>query len=706
MNLLTGLLVAGGFVEANAAVDFSKLGSLPTGDSLKLPGFSGGLKVDGTKDKGKGGFNDVFQFFLAPPSLNTTVPVFSTDAYSIEFGCFDNGEDGMEVVGAFILDVKPPGEGAHFGVIFPEISTSDNVPGVSVCPSEEVVEIDEETGLKCLLSTDSVSGTETDVVTQNPDDVNLLFSDGTAILSGDDFGTVVLTGLNGNSTLEEEFGVPSSCAVFGSWWLKVPKGLGFSVGESVVTTEKAEETGVKGFGDLFSFKDGSADSIKLPFDSLEFPLLGAEKEFASVGGKGKGPFKGILSYYLNVPEINSTQTVLSTPEVDLTFSCLERDGSVYAVQGLVFKSPEKEAFSILTSIPSDGPFFEFDQCGEVIDDLETFAPGTEDISCVLDTRSTESNNPNVTIEDFDKFLLRSTSGLQIRQPEDEVAAIRTGTEGNAEFEEFFGNDGSCATFGPIILDIPKGMPFELNSKPPTAKGKTAMISKDGKEGTDSGFKLGGLTDSLKLDFDLSGIVPGGAAVDKLGVAGKAPTPIIYSVAPLSLNSTMNVFSTDTVSLDFACLDDDVNNDFVGVFFMTVKAGKEDIAFVAESDDGESDDGLIFGYPGCQDEENAVIVVPKGETFTCFLEEASVSRNTTEINIEKDDEALVQFSDGFHFTVGDDSTPIVVAPSGSNTELNKLFGAESQCLAWGYVNLLVPKGEKVKVLGGPGTIVEA
>uniref|UniRef100_A0A0K6S9L9 Uncharacterized protein n=1 Tax=Chromera velia CCMP2878 TaxID=1169474 RepID=A0A0K6S9L9_9ALVE len=601
---------------------------------------------EGKRDQG--GFEDLFQFFVAPPSVNSSVTVFSTQSYSVGFTCAE--EDG-EIFGLFLLDVKPQEEEFAFitgleslsgtyvsDVLVPCANAPDNSQGGN---RNGLVVVPPNTALHCVLmdsrdgeGNPGVPADSTEVDAQRAGYMDVRFADGSQFVSGDNFAAVIVTGAERNETLVEDFGIPSACAAFGSIFVKVPKGLGFSEGDMVDAAKgDAEKKTDEGFGDFFPFKDLS-DGLK-----FELPDLGgfsSPSKDSFQGAKGKGPFKGVVSYYLNSPAINSTVTVLSTPLVDLEFNCLERDGRVYGQQSLN-----------------------------------------------LNSRSVMSDDTNVEAEDLDDFHLRFENGLQIQQHDEEVASVVTGTEGNSNFTQFFKAPSSCVTFGPIILDIPKGVPFEVNSNPPAQKYSSDL--KDTKDLSSGGFKLDGLSDSLNLDFDLSGLSSGG-----LGGKGDA-----------ILKGKKDILQ--------------YFEEVLGIFFMTVKAGKSDLAFIVENDDGDTTD-TFFGIRGRQaidGPQNDLVIVPAGEELVCFLEEFGTgdlddgpNLNETGILVQTDDEVMVQFSDGFQFTIGDQSTPIILTGVDGNSTLTDSFGVPSSCAAFGYVNFLIPKGEKVNTLGGPGGLPSA
>uniref|UniRef100_A0A0G4FGR7 Jacalin-type lectin domain-containing protein n=1 Tax=Chromera velia CCMP2878 TaxID=1169474 RepID=A0A0G4FGR7_9ALVE len=243
--LITFLCIA--FVgHVEAALDMPlKFGDL--GGAMKLPDFSGlaggkttDLKGDG---KGKGGFDNVLPFFVAPPAVNSSVTVYSTNAYSIDFFCaeVDDGNSGTEVVGFYVLDVKPPEKDFTF-ITSTELDFS-TVQFDSIVLCQDMLQVvPAGTGFQCILSVGGgVPPDETDVIGATTDELTIKFEDGSQVVSGDEFGAVMLTGVEGNNTMMTEFGIPSSCAAFGELYVQVPKGQGFSVGPSSSSGGKTEE---------------------------------------------------------------------------------------------------------------------------------------------------------------------------------------------------------------------------------------------------------------------------------------------------------------------------------------------------------------------------------------------------------------------------------------------------------------------------------
>uniref|UniRef100_A0A0G4GXF4 Uncharacterized protein n=1 Tax=Chromera velia CCMP2878 TaxID=1169474 RepID=A0A0G4GXF4_9ALVE len=696
MRLVPALFVAVGVGQATAVADMGGLKLDGLADAMKMPDLSA---LTGGAGKAKEGFKDILTYFVAPPSVNSTVTIMSTDNWSLDFSC---QEAAGLTRGFYFIDVKPSDEDFAFLGTIDDMSNdlgTDCIDGLNLIPAGD--------GSTCLFTVDEsttligreVPSDSTDVSGIGIFGAGAKFSDGSQFVMLEDSATVVLTGNDGNSTLMDEFGIPSSCAAFGFIFVDVPKGLGFSA-EGALTGKPSEKTD-EGKGGLFPFKDGAGVSELFKLDGLELPSVGVLPGLGGgdKGGSGKGPFKGYLTYYLNSPEgVNSTITVLSTPYADIDYSCLERDGQVWVAYTVVLKGG-KDGVTVLKKFNDQAnPVPDFSiECDDV-SDLLTLAPG-ETVTCELESRDEAGTTTTVDVSDADlevNFLF--SNGLFISTPDDDAYVARTGFEGNSNFTQFFGAD-ICATFGPILVDIPKGMPYKLNSELPGGK-KDFDFEKETEDekDEDTPFKLDALSDSFKLDFDLSGGLFGSA---KGGAAPQLKSqPLQYHVAPASLNSTANIFSTKTVSVDFACAEGD--GTVFGIILMTVTAPKnKDLAFLVDSEEGTND---LFDIPPCEDlfsgqsENDDLKVISAGETVTCFLAEKSISSSDTTIDVEAVEEFGVQFSDGFQFTMGDDGLPVALTGANGNDDLSDFFGAPSSCLAWGYVNFVAPKGVKVDVLG--------
>eukprot|EP00975_Prorocentrum_lima_P016976 3597410-Prorocentrum_lima.AAC.1 len=62
------------------------------------------------------------------------------------------------------------------------------------------------TGFQCILSVGGgVPPDETDVIGATTDELTIKFEDGSQVVSGDEFGAVMLTGVEGNNTMMTEF---------------------------------------------------------------------------------------------------------------------------------------------------------------------------------------------------------------------------------------------------------------------------------------------------------------------------------------------------------------------------------------------------------------------------------------------------------------------------------------------------------------------
>uniref|UniRef100_A0A0G4I6D1 Peptidase A1 domain-containing protein n=1 Tax=Chromera velia CCMP2878 TaxID=1169474 RepID=A0A0G4I6D1_9ALVE len=723
MKFVSALFLTTCLSQVDSAVDLEKFKF----EGLKVPDLSGltGGKEDLLKG-GKSGTGELLRYFVAPPALNETVPVFGSKEWTLEFGCFE--VDSL-IRGFFILDVQPTKE--DLGVIIggPNSDFSPLPDGLVQCEAPDddsglftIAPVDG--GLRCIVAedegeTDDIDVDETEVIGRRTSPLNGRFSDKTQFTLGDNFAGVMMTGAAGNSTFTNDFGVPSSCAIFGDVFVDGPKGAKFFVGPppNAKGEKEIKESDEGKAGLLPSF-----DSL-LKFGNFEIPSLGG----LSLGGgkaalpgavKGKGPFKGVLSYYVNSPSINSTVTVFSSDFLDMDFSCIQQGADVFGVQSFKFKGG-KNGVTLLKQTPDstsegDVPPQDFlPDCFGEISDLLPLSPD-EEIACLHDGERVDSDDTEVDVGNLDEVNFLFSNGFQVSQTDDEVSVAVTGVEGNATFEEFFGAPSSCAIYGPIFLDIPKGVSFELNSElPKSSVGSEKETDGEDKKDDDGAFKLDGLADSFKFDLDLSALSGGvdkGAAVSDLTAQTKEA--LQYYRAPPALNTTVNVFSTGEVSLDFACssgliVDDDsgrTTNSTIGVYIMTVTPKKRDLAFLVQNDDDGDEEP--FGVVGCetlQDSDNDLVVVPAGETLQCHLELFRVDDDETDIRVTNDDEAAVQFSNGFQFSMEDGSIPIIMTGADGNSTLTDFFKAPSSCATFGRVLFLAPKGVKLDVLGkGAGT----
>jgi len=223
-----------------------------------------------------------------------------------------------------------------------------------------------------------------------------------------------------------------------------------------------------------------------------------------------------------------------------------------------------------------------------------------------------------------ELLLRFSNGLLISLPDDEPVIALTGVEGNSNFTDFFGAPSSCAAYGPLVLDVPKGMPFEVFTEPPRAAKAEGTVQKGQKQEdedeTDSPFKLSGLSDSLKLDFDLLGGLGGQKAL--MPSVGKENGLLSYLVAPPAFNTTVNVFSTSSgVSLDFACYVDEAAGVIRALLFMTVKAGSKKPSAFLTSLQGSGSPPVFLGLENCEGFngfDDDITIVGAGEEYQCYL----------------------------------------------------------------------------------------
>uniref|UniRef100_A0A0G4I6P3 Uncharacterized protein n=1 Tax=Chromera velia CCMP2878 TaxID=1169474 RepID=A0A0G4I6P3_9ALVE len=216
----------------DAAVDLEKFKF----EGLKVPDLSGltGGKEDLLKG-GKDGTGELLRYFVAPPALNETVPVFGSKEWTLEFGCFEVDND---IRGFFILDVQPTKE--DLGVILGGTNmVFTNLPdGLVQCETFDggffgIAPVDG--GLRCVVGADeptppNIDVDETEVIGRMTSPLNGRFSDKTQFTLGDNFAGVMMTGAAGNSTFTNDFGVPSSCAIFGDVFVDGPKGAKFFVG--------------------------------------------------------------------------------------------------------------------------------------------------------------------------------------------------------------------------------------------------------------------------------------------------------------------------------------------------------------------------------------------------------------------------------------------------------------------------------------------
>uniref|UniRef100_A0A0G4H861 Uncharacterized protein n=1 Tax=Chromera velia CCMP2878 TaxID=1169474 RepID=A0A0G4H861_9ALVE len=704
MRLLAGLPLIACIMQAKANLDTSfKLEDLA--DSLQ-PEF--GLAGLETKGKGKGGFDDYLSLFLGPPSLNTSIPVYSTDLYSIEFSCLEF-QDQIRAV--FILEVTKSEEDSAFMLI--DDLFAGEVAGIPSCPTRVLTEVDGPTGFKCVLGSDQGGGVSANfagVEVQEASHFSIRFSDGSQALAGDQWGAVVYSGAEGNETLAKEFGIPSSCAFFGSpLAVKVPKDAGFKAPTVKKQTDEKKEGGL--FGDLWPFKDGTggkeSGDFKLFPEGLKNLGLGGDYfgGLSSFAGKEeKGGFSGVRSFFLPSPSLNSTVTVLSTPTAELELACVARGERVFAAMLLTVKGG-KQGISMVSEMPSPGDIpsdFPFEPC-EDLPDLSVFPPDSE-YTCLIETNNfdpTDGGNVQTEVDsqDYDEIHLRFSNGLQISYPDDSVATLLTSIGGNVNLTRFFDVPSSCAIFGPLSLEIPKGLSFQLNNQLPSMEKEKKNSGKD----NEGPMKLGGLKDSLKFDWSLSN--PIGSAISKSkGSSQLVNRPLNFFVAPASLNSTSNILSTESASVDFACVEDPGSNRVLGLYILTVKAGQKDTAFALESP-STSDNSPTDIVPFCEElqaERNALVVVPAGTELRCLLEWIGTdSLDETDVVVDAIDEVLIQFSDGFQITKGDQTSPVFLTGVNGNATLTDFFGVPSSCATAGRFNLLIPKGVKVDLLGGSG-----
>uniref|UniRef100_A0A0G4H460 Uncharacterized protein n=1 Tax=Chromera velia CCMP2878 TaxID=1169474 RepID=A0A0G4H460_9ALVE len=700
MKFLSAFFVAAGLGQLEAAVDMGGLKLDGLADGMKLPDLSGltGGKGGVSKD-GKGGFEGTLPFFVAPPSINSSVPIFSTDTWSVDFVCQQVEEPGSEeptVTGFVVVNVKSPSEDfAFISAVENPVSFGD----VSACDSLE--EVSAGTDFTCVINDQDRSNAEdvvfinqTDVTGVGSDGAAVKFSDGSKFIFLEDQGTFLLTGLEGNDTLETVYGAPSSCAAYGFVYVDVPKGLGFSSTGAFEGEPKKKAGSDSGF-----FKDGGLPDL-FKFGDFELPSFGLDG-LGLGGGKGgdlksAGPFTGILSYYLNSPSLNSTIPVFKSEFADIEFSCLEQtdgsDISVYAAYAVTLKGGKKGITVAKPGIINfdDSPPPVFAQPCDDFADVLTLAPG-ESITCFIGGRSTLATETEVFVSDADtEITVLFSNGLQIGTPDDGAHIARTGTMGNSNFTEFFGAKSSCATFGPLALNVPKGIPFEIFSDPPKG-GKTVSAEKEDK---DTPFKLEGLSDSVKLDFDLSGL-------SQTKGKGVQPKDVFqYHVSPPSLNTTSNIFSTDFASLDFACATGELEGDkVIGLYLLTINAPeKEDIEFLVDQTNSDEDP---FGIEACEDVDSPdgdLKVVPAGTTLTCFIDIIDTEVTNTDVEADGLGEFGVQFSNGFHFTTADDGVPTALTGVPGTPVFAELFDIPSSCTGWGSIHFLEAKGVKLNLQG--------
>jgi len=671
---------------------------------FKFDGLSGFVGEKATKEKG--GIDDAFNFNVVSPSVNSSVVLFSTDAYSVSFDCVER--DG-EIFSAFILDVKPADEARAFLLAgLGEDDRPDLPPG---CDTNSFNEIAAGEGFQCVMTdtfNDRLPSDSTDVVTNALEEILFRFSDGSQIVAGETFGSGLLTGAGGNEQLKNDFGIPSSCAATGTMFLKAPKGAGFRFGGS--SEEKVDEKDEGGRG-MFTLPEAFKFGDRLSISEIGWGSVFG-KEANPVKGKGKES-TGIQSFFVRSPEINSTVPVVTSETADIEFSCLESDGEILGVLSLRVKPNQEEALGLVQVINGGPPF---DPPGltlcKDLGDLLTVSPGA-DLTCVIDFQVVPDDLSTVKTDNLQAgFVFQFSNGLRIwNVPETTISIALTGLEGNSDLSSFFGASSSCAAFGPMYVAVPKDSSLQVITSPlPTdesTKRDMKETQKEEKTVIDGPFKLDGLADSLKLDFDLSGLSGsklGGKSAKDIGKSAKDVENFNYFVASPSLNTTTNIFSTDFVSYDFACVPDlfpgDEPREVFGVYFLTVKAAEEDIAFLVFGDEADSIQN-IFGYAGCQpDSDSGLVVVPAGTGLTCFVLEEGRKDSDEDPDLNSADEVLVQFSNGLQIiSGGEDSSAIVLTSTDGNADLERFFGIPSACSSYGYVNVRVPKGVKVATLGG-------